>query len=289
MASPSRSDALLGIVQLLRPLNFVLFLAGVALGGVLGAGAEAFEGASGRALVWAMASAACLGGAANAINDVYDLAIDRVNRPGRPLPSGAVSVRSATAVALTLAVLSVVLAAGVSRTHVLLAASTGGLLWLYSASLKRLPVVGNLAVSMVLGLALVYGGLAVGLSDAVLVGAAFAFLTTWAREGAKDLEDVVGDAADGAQTLPLVTSPRTAAWVCLAVLAATLAVLPVPAFIPALGLPFLAFGLPAAGLLLAAAWHLLAPDPTTTAGQASALLKAAMVAGVVALALARLA
>ena len=36
MASPSRSDALLGIVQLLRPLNFVLFLAGVALGGVLG-------------------------------------------------------------------------------------------------------------------------------------------------------------------------------------------------------------------------------------------------------------
>ena len=285
MASPSRSDALLGIVQLLRPLNFVLFLAGVALGGVLGAGAEAFEGASGRALMWAMASAACLGGAANAMG----LAQMIMASDGETEVSGAVTVRTATSVAIALAVLSVVLAAGVSRTHVLLAASTGGLLWLYSASLKRLPVVGNLAVSMVLGLALVYGGLAVGLSDAVLVGAAFAFLTTWAREGAKDLEDVVGDAADGAQTLPLVTSPRTAAWVCLAVLAATLAVLPVPAFIPALGLPFLAFGLPAAGLLLAAAWHLLAPDPTTTAGQASALLKAAMVAGVMALAFARLA
>ncbi|MEM8600891.1 MAG: geranylgeranylglycerol-phosphate geranylgeranyltransferase [Bacteroidota bacterium] len=289
MASSSRSDALLGIVQLLRPLNFVLFLAGVALGGVLGAGAEAFESGSGRALVWAMASAACLGGAANAINDVYDLAIDRVNRPGRPLPSGTVSVRAATWTGVSLAVLSVLLAAGVSRTHVLLAVTTAGLLWLYSASLKRKPVVGNLAVSLVLALALVYGGLAVGLSEAVLVGAAFAFLTTWAREGAKDLEDVEGDAAEGARTLPLVTSPRTAAWVCLGVLTATLAFLPVPAFVPALGLPFLAFGLPAAGLLLAAVWHLLAPDPTATAGQASALLKAAMVAGVVALACARLA
>ncbi|MEM6783244.1 MAG: geranylgeranylglycerol-phosphate geranylgeranyltransferase [Bacteroidota bacterium] len=288
MASLSRSDALLGIVQLLRPLNFVLFLAGVALGGVLGGGAEAFVGASGRALVWAMASAACLGGAANAINDVYDLAIDRVNRPGRPLPSEAVSVRAAVLTSIGLALLSVAMAAGVSRTHVLLVVTTGGLLWLYSAWLKRLPVVGNLAVSLVLGLALVYGGLAVGLSDAVLVGAAFAFLTTWAREGAKDLEDVAGDAAEGARTLPLVTSPRTAAWVCLGVLVATLAVLPAPAFVPALGLPFLAFGLPAAALLLAAAWHLLAPDPTATAGQASALLKAAMVAGVLALALARL-
>ncbi|MEM8560378.1 MAG: geranylgeranylglycerol-phosphate geranylgeranyltransferase [Bacteroidota bacterium] len=284
----SRRAWLLGLVQLVRPLNFVLFLAGVALGGVLAAGSDAFVGDQGRALLFAMASAACLGGAANAINDVYDLAIDRVNRPGRPLPSGTISPKAATLASAVLAVLSIGLAALVSGTHVLLAVTTGVLLWLYSLRLKRWPLVGNLAVALVLGLALVYGGLAVGLSDAVYVGAAFAFLTTWAREGAKDLEDLAGDESDGARTLPLVWNPKAAAWLCLGVIVATLAVLPVPAFVPVLGRPFLAFALPAAGLLLAAFWQLLAADPTATAGQASTLLKASMVAGVLALAIARL-
>lgn len=287
-ASLSRRAGLLGLVQLLRPLNFFLFLAGVALGGVLAAGGDAFEGARGQALLFAMASAACLGGAANAINDVYDLAIDRVNRPGRPLPAGLVSVRTAVLTSIGLAVLSIALAAFVSELHVLLVVVTGALLWLYSLRLKRWPLVGNLAVALVLGLALLYGGLAVGLADAVYAGAAFAFLTTWAREGAKDLEDVAGDAAEGARTLPLAWGAIPAARVCLVVIVATLVVLPVPTFIPTLGRPFLVFALPAAGLLLAAFWHLLASDPVAAAPRASSLLKATMVAGVVALALARL-
>ncbi|MDX1419692.1 MAG: UbiA family prenyltransferase [Rubricoccaceae bacterium] len=286
------------LLRLLRPLNFALFLAGVALGALLAGGAAAFAGGVVGRVLLAMASAALIGGAANAVNDVYDLAIDRVNRPRRPLPSGLVSVRAAWALWAVLTGLGVVLGGLVSPLHGALAAGSAALLWAYSARLKRSPGWGNLAVAAVLGLAILYGGLAAHASPgAAWLGAAFAFLTTLAREVVKDIEDAAGDAAEGARTLPLRWGRRPAAAFALVLIFVTLFALPVPAF-AGLGTVFLALALPVAAALLGAAWALLAADaaaPTdadavwrTGAARASAWLKGAMVVGVVALALARL-
>jgi 4-hydroxybenzoate polyprenyltransferase len=123
-----------------------------------------------------------------------------------------------------------------------------------------------------------------------LLGAAFAFGSTLAREVAKDIEDAEGDATGGARTLPLVAGPAVAVWVAVGAVGATLAALPL-ALMAGLGAAFFALVLPAAGLLLAAAWALLgAPNALLRrrAGTASALLKAAMLAGILALAVARL-
>lgn len=291
-----------GLLRLLRPLNFVLFLAGVALGALLAAGPEAFTGeALGRVLL-AMASAALVGGAANAVNDVYDLAIDRVNRPNRPLPSGLVAPRAAWGLWAALTGLGVLLGALVSLGHGVIAAGTAALLWAYSARLKGTPGWGNLAVAAVLGLAVLYGGLAPGTppGGAAWLGVAFAFLTTLARELVKDIEDATGDAAGGAKTLAVRWGRRPVAVLALAVAAVTLAALPAPAFV-GLGAAFLGFVLPAAACLLGAVWALLAADAEAAgeavgdgqaawrvgAARASAWLKGAMVLGVAALALAR--
>lgn len=282
-----RRAAALG--RLVRPVNVVMFFVGVALGGVLAAGAEAFEGVHGRALTLAMTSAALIGAGANAINDVFDLAIDRVNRPTRPLPSGAVSVSTARSVWAACSALGVGLGALVSWAHLAIAVGSVTLLYAYSARLKRVPLVGNLAVALVLGLAILYGGLAVGpAAGALWLGAAFAVGSTFAREVAKDLEDVAGDAVEGARTLPIVLGERAAVWIAVAAAGATLAALPLgPAF--GLGADFLALALPAAALLLAAAWVLLgAEHAAEAAGRSSTLFKLAMVAGIVALAGARL-
>lgn len=287
-----------GLLRLLRPLNFVLFLAGVALGALLAAGPAAFAGAALGRVLLAMASAALVGGAANAVNDVYDLEIDRVNRPARPLPAGLVAPRAAWGLWAALSGLGVLLGLLVSPLHGGLAVGTAGLLWAYSARLKRSPGWGNLAVALVLGLAVVYGALAVRAAPgAAWLGAAFAFLTTLAREVAKDVEDAEGDAAGGARTLPLRWGRRPAAALALVVVFSTLFALPVPAF-AGLGSAFLGFALPAAACLLGAAWALLAADAEAAsdadaawrlgAARASAWLKAAMVFGVVALALARI-
>ncbi len=285
-----------GLVRLVRPLNVVMFFAGVALGGVLAAGLDAFAGANAARIGLAVGSAALIGAGGNAINDVFDVEIDRINRPGRPLPSGDVSPAAARTLWATCSALGVGLSAFLSAWHLGIAAGSVGLLWGYSARLKALPVVGNLAVALVLGLAILYGGLAVAPGGetvgwaAPLLGAAFAFGSTLAREIAKDIEDAAGDAAGGARTLPLVLGPGAAAWAGAAASGLTLSLFPLA--LPAgLGSDFLALGLPAAGLLLAGAWYLLAAPPAARArcaGTASALLKAAMLAGILALAGARL-
>src|SRR5262245_4297214 len=46
-------------------------------------------------VVFGTLMAGILNAASNAINQIYDLAIDRVNKPKRPLPSGALSLREA--------------------------------------------------------------------------------------------------------------------------------------------------------------------------------------------------
>ena len=264
-----------------------MFFAGVALGGLLAAGPAAFTGGDGAALALAMLSAACIGAAANAINDVFDLEIDRVNRPDRPLPSGTVTVGTARAVWVAGSALGIGLGALLSAVHLGLALFSVLLLYGYSARLKRTPLVGNLAVALVLALALLYGGLAVAaMGGVLLLGAGFAAGTTLAREVAKDIEDAVGDAAEGARTLPLVAGPNVAVGVAVGATGAALAAFPI-ALAVGLGADFFALALPAAGLLLAAAWTLLRASGDALerdAGQASTLLKAAMIAGILALA-----
>ena len=282
---------LVGLVRLIRPLNVVMFFAGVALGGLLAAGPSAFVGDEGVALALAVLSAACIGAGANAINDVFDLGIDRVNRPNRPLPSGTVTVGVARSVWVVSSALGIGLSAFLSAVHLGIALFSVVLLYGYSAWLKKTPLAGNLAVALVLGLALLYGGLAVApVGSVLLLGAAFAAGTTLAREVAKDIEDAVGDATEGARTLPLVAGPKVAVGLAVGVTAATLAAFPLA--LPAgLGADFFLLALPAAGLLLAAMWALLRASGETLerdAARASLLLKAAMIAGILALAGARL-
>ncbi len=294
--APSLTKRIGGLVRLVRPLNVVMFFAGVALGGLLASGIEAFATPNVPSVGLAMLSAALIGAGANAVNDVFDLEIDRVNRPDRPVPSGVVPVGAARALWAMCSALGVGLSAFLSWTHLGIAVASVLLLWGYSRWLKRTPFVGNLAIALVLGLAIFYGGLAVApFGEAVgwkaaLLGSAFAFGSTLAREITKDIEDAAGDAVGGARTLPLVVGGGVATWAAAAVIGGTLTLFPL-AIPVGLGADFFALSLPAAGLLLAAAWYLLsAPEALRArqAGTASTLLKAAMVAGILALAGARL-
>ena len=288
-------SAVPGLLRLLRPLNAALCLAGVALGALLAAGPEAFSGSSLGRVLLAMVSAAFVGGAGNAINDVYDLEIDQVNRPQRPLPSGRVTPRAARRLWRGLTALGVGLGLLVSPLHGGLAAGTAALLWAYSTRLKGSPGWGNLAIACVLGLAILYGGLVPGAGPgAAWLGVAFASLTTLAREVVKDVEDTTGDAAAGARTLAVRWGPRRTSALALSVVAVTVLALPLPA-VAGLGWAFLGFVLPAAACLLAAAWALLAASADATdaawrrgAERASVWLKGAMALGIVAFALARL-
>ena len=279
------------LLRLLRPLNLVLSLVGIAVGGILAAGSEALAAPALQSLMLAMVSGALVGAASNAHNDVVDVEIDRRNRPDRPVASGAVSPELATSIWAVLSGLGVGLGAVVSLGVGAVALGSVVLLWLYSTRLKGAPLWGNLVVSFVIALALVYGAVAVGpITPTVLVGVGMTFLITLAREIVKDVEDVEGDAAEGARTLAVVRGPWWTSRLALGLVVLTLVLTPAPSF-TLVGRSFLAYGLACAMCLLAAAWSLGVASPSSLRGASASArgwLKGAMATGVFALALARL-
>ena len=284
MQRATRPVPVQSLIALLRPFNLLVSAAGVVLGGFLVAGEAALDGELGRRLLVAAASAASIGGAANALNDLFDLEIDRINRPRRPLPSGRITAGWAKGVWIAGSAVGLGLSVTLSAAHVAMALFSVGALLVYNARLKRLGLAGNALVAFVLGLALIYGGWAVGSPEPALVGAAFAFLITLAREIVKDIEDVEGDAQAGARTLPILYGPQAASNAAALVIALTLALTPLPFLVLNYSGLYLGGVLLADALLLRTLGFLLMRPPREAASAASASIKACMVLGLIALA-----
>jgi 4-hydroxybenzoate polyprenyltransferase len=117
---------------LVRGRNLAMAAAGVAIGGILAMGRVALP----RELVLAMLSAAGLGAAGNAANDLWDVAADRINKPHRPLPSGAVSRDVAVAVGGIAGGAGLLLAWLAGRTTLAIALPALAVMLAYSPLLK---------------------------------------------------------------------------------------------------------------------------------------------------------
>ncbi len=110
-------------------------------------------------------------------NDLHDLAEDRRDRPGRPLPSGRVRVVWAMAAYNALFVAALLSALFVGSAGLVLAAGLLGMILAYNNVLKRVPLVGPLAMGSCRGLSLLVGAAAAGnwagaLAEPVLLSAA---------------------------------------------------------------------------------------------------------------------
>jgi 4-hydroxybenzoate polyprenyltransferase len=148
-------------LELVRPANVA-----TALGDVLAGFAVAGIGNPG-ALPWLLVSTACLYAGGVVLNDVFDLKIDAVERPERPLPSGRVATRHAAALGAGLLAAGVLSAAGgaseAGRTAIAIATAV----LVYDGWSKKNPVLGPLnmgacrGLNLALGMAAVPGTLAV--------------------------------------------------------------------------------------------------------------------------------
>ena len=173
----------------------------------------------------------------NALNDYLDLEIDKVNRPNRPLPSGDITVDAAkkgiTAM-MAISILSILGATSIAMGHV------GGLedwypallIWVvallllinyessgsYSLRLKDRGLPGNLAISLSVGMVVLFGAAGVfePFSERAWAMCLVGVLYNLAREIVKDIEDMEGD--EGRDTYAMRVGPqkaRTVAWALL--------------------------------------------------------------------------
>jgi len=147
-------------------------------------------------------------GGGNAINDYFDREIDAVNRPERPIPSGRISPRAALMWSVTLFVAGCAISGLINQSCLALAVLNSSVLIIYAARLKGLPAAGNIAVSYLTGTTFLFGGLAAMPSSITAYLSILAALATLSREIVKDIEDLPGDLAHGAKTLPAFIGER---------------------------------------------------------------------------------
>jgi len=149
----------------------------------------------------------------NIFNDLHDLEIDRINRPGRPLPSGQVTPGAAGILAATLFSAGLLLTIPAGPSCVVIAVANSLLLLVYARTLKGTVLWGNLAVSYLSASIYPFGGALAGLAamERTLPLAGITFLAMLSRELLKDAEDVAGDRADGARTVPIALGVKKTA------------------------------------------------------------------------------
>jgi 4-hydroxybenzoate polyprenyltransferase len=179
-------------------------------------------------LIWLITASVCIAGAGYIINDYFDLNIDKINKPGKNVLNTIINRRWAILWHLLFSFIGIVataIAVGLGKWYLIIAnVFCVALLWLYSTSLKRKLLIGNIIISLLAAwtvlilffakvpfneafnsksditlkyfrLAFLYGG--------------FAFIISLIREAIKDIEDREGDAQYGCRTLPIYAGVRT--------------------------------------------------------------------------------
>jgi 4-hydroxybenzoate polyprenyltransferase len=179
-------------------------------------------------LVWLVIASVCIAGAGYIINDYFDLNIDKINKPNKNVLNTIINRRWAIVWHLLFSFIGIIataIAVGFGKWYLIIAnIFCVALLWLYSTSLKRKLLIGNILISLLAAwtvlilffakvpfneafnsksditlkyfrLAFLYGG--------------FAFIISLIREAIKDIEDREGDAQYGCRTLPIYAGVRT--------------------------------------------------------------------------------
>ncbi|MGC8975254.1 MAG: geranylgeranylglycerol-phosphate geranylgeranyltransferase [Thermoprotei archaeon] len=150
-------------------------------------------------------------GAGYVINDYFDIEVDRVNKPYRPIPSGRVSPREALYLTLALLITGVIPSLTIGPYTAVFVLINTLLVILYSYKIKELGFIGNVIVSLEGAFTIVLGALTPSelLNDLSyvkfsLLPALYAFTLLLAREVIKTIEDVRGDEVRNVKSLPRV-------------------------------------------------------------------------------------
>jgi geranylgeranylglycerol-phosphate geranylgeranyltransferase len=200
-----------GLVRLMRPINCAMMGFAVFVGAVLAD--PQFFNAEWLGVLYGFATGFMLTAAAMTINDYYDRAIDAINEPSRPIPSGSVSVRESLAFVFVLSVAGFVFAYLTSVLCLVVAAISWVVVVTYVTVGKRSGLPGNFLVSTCVAIPFLYGSITVlnYVPLSVLLFTLMAFLSNTGREITKGIVDVKGDKAEGIKTLAVRYGERNAA------------------------------------------------------------------------------
>lgn len=175
-------------------------------------------------------STVLLAAAGYVINAIFDQSTDTANKPNAVIVGKRISesnaytlytVLNTIGVGIGFYLSNVIGKPGFSAVFILIAAT----LYMYSTSLKQMPVVGNIVVALLLAFSVIIIGVfdlypvintanqqqMANLFSILLDFALFAFMINFLREIVKDAEDFEGDASEGMKTLAIILGVNKAA------------------------------------------------------------------------------
>lgn len=161
------------------------------------------------------------------INDIFDINTDAINKSDLTIIPKSISIKSARYLFYTFNILGLVSGVWVSiKTNQIAFSffflSIIVLLYYYSKKLKSIPIIGNIIVSLLIGLCI----LIIAFFEQyqmnsyefkiIFMYSFFAFLINLIREIIKDIEDINGDFSENMKTLPILIGRKRTRSIALA-------------------------------------------------------------------------
>jgi 4-hydroxybenzoate polyprenyltransferase len=246
-------------LEISRPLNVILGGITCYLGGYI----AGVDDSTSLTLILSTSSVMLFIAAGNIVNDIMDSTIDAQAHPSRPIPSGRINRSLAKGVASGLWIVSLLLM-GISANML---KGTADLWWgailIWSIAVilmlsydlgprtKQRGLVGNIVISLMVGMVIIFGAASVGMVYLPLIWlvGATSFFINLAREIVKDCEDMESDSKTR-NTLPMAVGKEKARMVAYSISMGGVVCGALPYYLGYFNLGFLLFQLPTVLLVL---------------------------------------
>jgi len=156
------------------------------------------------------------------INDLYDLEVDKINNPERPLVTGTITKREAIVIFICLISLSEYLNLAFLPINLQPIIHLSILfIYLYTPIFKKIMVVKNISCAGLVSFSLFFSALAASQTplalnnrfELLILGCNLIFTGSWTNEILLDICDYEGDKKQKLQTLPTILGKETS-WTC---------------------------------------------------------------------------
>ncbi len=156
-----------------------------------------------------------LSGSAMILNDYFDIEVDKINAPQRPLPSGLISSKAVIVFTTIITVIGLVASFFINRLAVLLYIIFWIIGFLYNWKFKEKGLVGNLFVSLSVSITIVLGSIVVDnpLNKGVLIFSIMLFLFNLGEEIAADAMDIAGDKKRNIKSIAILIGRKKALYI----------------------------------------------------------------------------
>ena len=231
------NDKIKGLIELLRPELPIAAGICVIIGEIITLGyfpslEEVFLG-----FIWGF----FLSGAAMILNDFFDIEVDKVNAPDRPLPSGLISSSEAIVFTIIITLIGLVASLFIGRLAVLLYIIFWVIGFLYNWKLKEKGLLGNLFVSSSVAITIILGGIVVGdpWNKAVVIFSLMVFIFNLGEEIAADAMDIEGDKKRNIKSIPILIGRKNALYISFSLFVIEIILSFMPVILGLFGLSYL--------------------------------------------------